>query len=65
MNLLELILALQVNDFAAPKPEQVDAAIAKIQECEQLKIYDQDCASLLEKYIHLKDQYGGPYVNYQ
>ena len=65
MNFIEIILALQVNDFAIAKPDEIDAVVAKAQKCEQLTTYDQQCAGLIEKYLHLKDQYGGPDVNYQ
>lgn len=65
MYILELILALQVNDFAIPQRDKVNDAVSKAYECQQTTGYSDQCADVIDKLIHKKEQLGGIYVNYQ
>gem|GEM_PF-3279064 len=65
MSLIELILSLQAYDFVAPDTQRLNAAISHMQQCQQSTEYHPDCAGVVEKLNHLKQKFGGPYVDFQ
>ena len=65
MYIIELIIALQANDFSIPPQEEIYAAVKKAQECQQSSEYNERCANLLDKLVHKKYQLGGIYANFQ
>ena len=65
MYIIELILSMQVNDFPVLERDEINNAISKAQECQQTTEYSDQCANVVEKWLHKKDQLGGLYVNYQ
>lgn len=65
MYIIEFILALQVNDFAIPQRDELNAAVSKTIECQQVIGYSEKCANVIDKLIHTKEQFGGIYAYYQ
>jgi hypothetical protein len=65
MSLIELILTLQTNDFAVADAQTMKSAITTMQQCEQSTEYHPGCAGVVEKINHLKNTFGGPYVDFQ
>lgn len=65
MSIIELVLALQVNDFTVPDRDELNKAVSKALECQQITEYSDQCANVIEKWLHKKEQLGGIYVNYQ
>ena len=54
MSIIELVLALQVNDFTVPERVELDNAVTKALECQQVTHYSDQCASVIEKWLHKK-----------
>lgn len=65
MSIIELILVLQVNGFSIPQKDEVTDAVNKAYECQQHTEYHEQCANIVEKFMHTKYELGGTYVNFQ
>jgi len=65
MYIIELILALQGYDFSIPERDELNTAISKKLECQQVTGYREECANTIDKLIHTKEKLGGIYVYYQ
>jgi hypothetical protein len=65
MYILELIIALQANDFSIPKRDVVSEAVSKAHQCQLALEYREECANILQKLVDTKYKLGGIYANYQ
>ena len=65
MYILELIIALQANDFWVPPDDQVSDAVNQAHQCQLALGYQADCVHVIEKLVHTKYKPGGVYANYQ
>ena len=69
MSIFELLSSLNINEFTAPNPEELQNRIKEIQACkqemcDQSQIEDYRIDSF-SKYLQLKQEKGGVYVEFQ
>lgn len=71
MSIFDLILSLNVSEFAAPDPEELRDSVNRMQVCNQQQASEQvqddmcDETNIINNYLQLKEEHGGPYVEFQ
>lgn len=76
MTIFELIFSLNVSEFAAPDPEELRESVNRMHACNHqqastqvpsTQVQDDECdeTNIIRKYLQLKEEHGGPYVEFQ